>query len=128
MECWRFWKTFQSSYFKCIKTSLIPWFKCNNQNQNSSNYENNPNDENADDIFDENDEIPKSPFFILILKTWCKLEKMLLLKQMVQFTSFSSYITKELGKYHWSSWRWFGHKYHPGSNICGKYLEIFKDN
>ena len=63
MECWRFWKTFQSSYFKCIKTSLIPWFKCNNQNQNSSNYENNPNDENADDIFDENDEIPKSPFF-----------------------------------------------------------------
>ena len=67
-------------------------------------------------------------FFILILKTWCKLEKMILLKQMVQFTSFSSYITKELGKYHWSSWGWFGHKYHPGSNICGKYLEIFKDN
>ena len=43
----------------------------------------NSNDKNADDIFDEDEEIPKSSFFILMLKTWCMLEKLLLLKQMI---------------------------------------------
>ena len=72
----------------CMK-GLNPWFKCNNQNQNSSNNENNPNDENEDDIFDEDEEIPKSAFFILMLK----MAKLLLLKSMIQSTSFASYIS-----------------------------------
>ena len=42
---------------------MIPWFKYNNQNQNSSNDENNLNDENADEIFDEDEEIPKKSCF-----------------------------------------------------------------
>ena len=83
----------KSSCFKCKKTSLIPWFKCNNQNQNSSNDENNPNNETEDDILDEDEEIPRSPFFILVLKMCCRLAKLLLLKQMIQFTSFTSCIS-----------------------------------
>ena len=84
--------------FKYIKISLITRFKCNNQNQNSSNDVNNPNDENEDDSFDEDEEIPKINFFHSDVEDMLQVGEITLIKANDPVGSFYLlYMTKEQG-------------------------------
>ena len=77
---------------------MITRFKCNNQNQNSSNDVNNPNDENEDDSFDEDEEIPKINFFHCDVEDMLQVGEITLIKANDPVGSFYLlYMTKEQG-------------------------------
>ena len=112
-----------------MKTSLILWFKCNNQNQNSSNDENNPMMKMQTIFLMRMKEFQKSPFFHSDVEDMAHVGEIALTKAYdpVHFF-YLFYITKEQGSITKIVKDDYGHKYHPGSKIiCEKYLEIFKD-